>query len=276
MVETLTDRMIARINELEERLRRLEASDRKLGDIQLTLGDTAGANKLTLRNSTPTEVFAVDSRGAVMTDLVAAGPVSETAKGYDNFRMGVVAGTPRIVIEDAGSTQWEIDNNAGTLRFFNPGVVKATLNTSGVFTVTSGVGFPATQSASGNANTLDDYEEGTWTPTDGSGASLSFTTDSCQYAKIGQLVIASFNITYPATASGATAIITGLPFTTQNTTDWVYPAAISYTTYGAALTILIQKNSTSMNLYTVTGAAIANSAMSGKVIRGAAMYRASA
>lgn len=30
--------------------------------------------------------------------------------------------------------------------------------------------FPATQNASSNANTLDDYEEGTWTPTVGSSA----------------------------------------------------------------------------------------------------------
>jgi hypothetical protein len=29
----------------------------------------------------------------------------------------------------------------------------------------SGISFPATQSASSDANTLDDYEEGTWTPT---------------------------------------------------------------------------------------------------------------
>jgi hypothetical protein len=133
----LTDRLINKINALEARLARLESSDRKLGDIQLTLGDTAGANKLTLRNSTPTEVFAVDSLGKTITELIAAGTVSETAKGYDNFRMGVASGTPRIVIEDAGSTQWEIDNNAGQLRFFNPGAVKMTLDTNGNL-ITSG------------------------------------------------------------------------------------------------------------------------------------------
>src|ERR1035437_2045665 len=36
--------------------------------------------------------------------------------------------------------------------------------------------FPASQNASSDANTLDDYEEGTWTPADGSGAGLSFTS----------------------------------------------------------------------------------------------------
>ena len=72
--------------------------------------------------------------------------------------------------------------------------------------------FPATQSASSGANVLDDYEEGTWTPTDDSGASLSLTITSAIYTKIGRMVMASFDITYPATASGATMLLGGLPF----------------------------------------------------------------
>ena len=40
------------------------------------------------------------------------------------------------------------------------GVGNATPSASG-----AGITFPATQSASTDANTLDDYEEGTWTPT---------------------------------------------------------------------------------------------------------------
>ena len=73
--------------------------------------------------------------------------------------------------------------------------------------------FPATQSASADVNTLDDYEEGTWTPTDGSGATLSLTTANCAYTKIGRMVTVTFNITYPSTADGTNAQINGLPFT---------------------------------------------------------------
>jgi hypothetical protein len=94
-----------------------------------------------------------------------------------------------------------------------------TLNTIGVGNTapsTSGAGitFPATQSASSNANTLDDYEEGTWTPTDGSSANLTFTNVSGTYTKIGRNVVAVFSITYPTTSSTAQASITGLPFNT--------------------------------------------------------------
>jgi hypothetical protein len=80
----------------------------------------------------------------------------------------------------------------------------------------SGITFPATQSASSNANTLDDYEEGTWTPTDGSGAGLSFTSGAtATYIKVGRIVTLNCTVNYPATASGSSAQISGLPFTSH-------------------------------------------------------------
>jgi hypothetical protein len=64
------------------------------------------------------------------------------------------------------------------------GVGGATPSTSG-----SGITFPATQSASSDANTLDDYEEGTWTPNQGSGIVLVGTfSSSAKYTKIGRQV----------------------------------------------------------------------------------------
>ncbi len=81
----------------------------------------------------------------------------------------------------------------------------------------SGITFPATQSASTNANTLDDYEEGSWTPTDGSGAGLTFNVNSATYTKVGRLVFINVYLTYPSTASSAGAAISGLPFAPQGT-----------------------------------------------------------
>ena len=98
--------------------------------------------------------------------------------------------------------------------------------TTGAFTTTVGVGgatpaasgagitFPATASASSDANTLDDYEEGTWTPSDASGASLSITFNNASYTKIGRLVyIRCSTIVYPSTANTSLATIGNLPFT---------------------------------------------------------------
>jgi hypothetical protein len=74
----------------------------------------------------------------------------------------------------------------------------------------TGITFPATQSASTDANTLDDYEEGTWTPT-GTGITLSAAIG--YYTKIGRLVAVQYDITFPSTSNTGSADISGLPFT---------------------------------------------------------------
>jgi hypothetical protein len=60
------------------------------------------------------------------------------------------------------------------------GVGDATPSASG-----SGISFPATQSASSDANTLDDYEEGTWTATFGTSAATYNDQVPVRYTKIG-------------------------------------------------------------------------------------------
>jgi hypothetical protein len=76
----------------------------------------------------------------------------------------------------------------------------------------TGIQFPGTQSVSSDPNTLDDYEEGTWTPVDNSPAGLVFTSNAGKYTKIGRQVTASCTLTYPATATANSAFIGGLPF----------------------------------------------------------------
>ena len=51
-----------------------------------------------------------------------------------------------------------------------------------------------------------------FTPGDGSGAALTFSTVQCSFTKTGKRVDVWLRLTYPATASGAPAIIAGLPF----------------------------------------------------------------
>lgn len=102
-------------------------------------------------------------------------------------------------------------------RRFLIGITSA--NTSGAKLQTvDGITFPATQVASSDANTLDDYEEGTWTPVDESGAALSLTASDCVYTKIGRVVHVQGIITYPVTASGTGTRVGGLPFATRSGT----------------------------------------------------------
>ena len=83
---------------------------------------------------------------------------------------------------------------------------------SGTTPSLNGITFPATQVASADANTLYDYEEGTWTPTDTSGAGLTFTSIQAFYTKVGRMVTLNASFTFPSTASAAGISIGGIPF----------------------------------------------------------------
>ena len=75
----------------------------------------------------------------------------------------------------------------------------ATPSTSG-----AGISFPATQSASADANTLDDYEEGTWTPQiSASSGSITSYTSSGTYVKIGRQVTLNLNYTITNNGTGS-------------------------------------------------------------------------
>jgi hypothetical protein len=97
--------------------------------------------------------------------------------------------------------------------------------------------FPATQMPSGNANTLDDYEEGTFTPSytpeTGAFTTLTYTADHRigSYTKVGNLVtvnlVIATTVVTVGTASGA-LFITGLPFVAAQQTIYIrWPAEIA-------------------------------------------------
>ena len=97
------------------------------------------------------------------------------------------------------------------------GVGGATPSTSG-----SGVTFPATQSPSSDANTLDDYEEGTWTPVI-SGSTIAGTYQTATavgtYTKIGNRIHIFCTVTMAAVVTGGGTgymRISGLPVGTAN------------------------------------------------------------
>lgn len=120
-----------------------------------------------------------------------------------------------IVITSSGGT-WTLDPVTGTGSFVRAGspTLTGTLNLSG-----GQITFPSTQSASGNANTLDDYEEGSWTPvltaaTPGN-LSVSYALQTGTYTKIGNMVAFKWAILTSAfthTSASGNLMITGLPF----------------------------------------------------------------
>jgi hypothetical protein len=85
------------------------------------------------------------------------------------------------------------------------------ITSAGVLELAQGqIKFPATQVASADVNTLDDYEEGTFTPTASSGITIN-AINNATYTKIGNTV--TFQIWIKVDIGSADFVIAGLPFT---------------------------------------------------------------
>jgi hypothetical protein len=138
---------------------------------------------------------------------------------------GVISGTSGLkstggddavlLIQTNGTTAQTVDSGQRTKFPTTIGVGDATPSASG-----SGISFPATQSASSDANTLDDYEEGTWSPviTDGTNDATMNAATGGFYTKMGRLVLVN-GFCYTSSKGSITTgalFMKGLPFTIFN------------------------------------------------------------
>jgi hypothetical protein len=121
----------------------------------------------------------------------------------------------------------------------------ATLNngltlTDGNLVVSSGHGidFGATANSSGTMSSelLDDYEEGTWTPSHG--GNTSYTNRTGTYVKVGQTVFIRGQVNINELGTGSNAAITGLPFTSATTVNG-NPAGTLNVNYYSGLAIAV-------------------------------------
>ncbi len=115
---------------------------------------------------------------------------------------------------------------------------------------------------------------GAWTPADGSGAGLTFSSASAQYTQIGNMVFAYALISYPATGNGANAVISGLPVTFPNV-GYARQCVITFATIATATYLLPNGGATTVGIFTNAGAAVPNVTMSGGTIGFLCTYPAS-
>ena len=203
--------------------------------------------------TTPT-ISQLSSASATALTLQSAGTTAVTIDTSQNVGIGTISPTQKLSIgfADASSGFLEfrsssyaklaqiegVDDNAGGnghLSFYtrNVGTIaeQARIDTSGnllvgvtsananggVLQLKSGITFPATQSASSDVKTLDDYEEGTFTPTfntDGTASVVSASTASGSYTKIGRIINFIIHLAGTTVTSVGTGnmVIAGLPF----------------------------------------------------------------
>ena len=104
---------------------------------------------------------------------------------------------------------------------------------------TAGKGIVLGATSNTNANTLDDYEEGTWTPA-GSNKDVN-----AKYTKIGRKVICEFYYAgHDADPGGTLATMTGLPFTSRSDTRDIAGGVVTSTVGGPYASRVINNSST--------------------------------
>jgi hypothetical protein len=139
--------------------------------------------------------------GKIIADIIEA--------PYDAIRMNV--GNVTVLTANSSGLNYIPTGNVN----INIGGTSANL-TMNLLTA-NGIKFPATQVSSADANTLDDYEEGTWTPTLGGTSSdpTGVTHDGRMgyYTKVGRQVTVNGWLGFTTYTGGSgTFIIKGLPF----------------------------------------------------------------
>lgn len=112
-----------------------------------------------------------------------------------------------------------------------------------------------------------------WTPTDASGAGLTFTAVDAAYSQIGNMVFAYATLTYPSTANGSNALIGGLPIGVPNH-EYARQCAITFMTKSGGGTIIPVIASTQLSPRDITGAVIPNSSLSLQSLRFNCIYPA--
>ena len=143
------------------------------------------------------------------------------AGSYPGF-VTAQSGTNYWSIGQRGDTNLYLTKETGSGNVIIPSSGLKIVSTMGVgnanpATTGAGITFPATQSASSDANTLDDYEEGTWTPTIGASTTLptsvTYVTQTGRYTKIGRMVSIQGRLQISAISGGVgNFAINGLPF----------------------------------------------------------------
>ena len=116
-----------------------------------------------------------------------------------------------IAFAEGGAEAMRVDSSGRLLI----GISTSGNANGGPLQLSGGITFPATAVAASDANTLDDYEEGTWTvtATPQTSGTITLAINTGYYTKVGRLVVAIAKLTVSAVSSPIGFIKISLPFT---------------------------------------------------------------
>ena len=189
-----------------------------------------------LADGTFSGAFSADSPTLVVDDTnnnVGIGIASPTfTAAYGGVHVHSTYPEIHLTGTDSGSTagdgfkiQKNSANNVYLWNYENAFVAIGANNTQRARFDSDGLKFGSDTAA---ANALDDYEEGTWTPTVNSG---SVTIAHASYVKVGNIVTITSDLTdITDSTSTSSVFISGLPYTSSSQGRWVGSAIARYVT----------------------------------------------
>ncbi len=215
------------------------------------IGDKAGntgSNDITTGtlNTVVGQLSGISASGGTNQTVIGRGV---TGQGDNSVTLGNADVTAVYMAQDSRATMYagglSVDNGTGIVnrgnstgdifeaRGLNAPQMKITTSAftvtpnasfTGEVFVNAGINFPDTQTTSADANTLDDYEEGSFTPVwsaaSGTLGTINYTSRIGRYTKIGDVVhfsISFYNAAFDAGSGSGQARLSGLPFTCNST-----------------------------------------------------------
>lgn len=162
---------------------------------------------------------------------------------------GIVSGTSGATVIKAHEPLIFYDNSGETFRSQSGQILLGTTSEGSAAAGDVVLGGGIFIGGNANANKLDDYEEGTWTPTFGGAStdpsSVSWNVQSGTYTKVGNKVFARA-IVYPSSFSGGSGNwnVRGLPFTanSQSSGSCFYDRIRVQASYPVGVTPFVENN----------------------------------
>jgi hypothetical protein len=179
-----------------------------------TVGTASAGQLIVIGPRNNTAAFRITANAGESWDFTTTNTTGST----DTLSLGVQGGSTNVTFTDNGTTTLNGNTSVtGTLG------VTTGVAVGGATPGAGGIAFPATQVSVSDVNTLDDYEEGTFTATIACGTSGTVTLtsgaggDLCFYTKIGRMVEVNGYLVVASVSSPAGAFnVNGLPFTVFN------------------------------------------------------------
>jgi hypothetical protein len=186
-----------------------------------------------------TRTSSTNATSIILSDNVTGAQTNGVYKSIKSISNGSASQSEIRFLESDGtnnntSIAFATANTAGgiteRMRVLNTGNVLCLAGGNTAATGT-GIAFPSSINTSSDPNTLDDYEEGTWTPVFGGTTTNPTVTYSAQvgtYTIIGNRVIYEITLLVSAASGGSGALTVSLPFATSSSSNNYHVCVVGY------------------------------------------------